>query len=70
MSVFMSNWSSQLPKTTVSVAALFSEALVIAILCATSIGFLWYNVIGCAAVVVISAASRGLPRPKDHVTDA
>jgi SSS family solute:Na+ symporter len=36
------------------VAALLSETLVITVWLATDIGFLWFNVIGCAAVVVVS----------------
>jgi SSS family transporter len=34
-----------------------AQALVIAVFATTSIGFLWYNVIGCAAVVVLSLAA-------------
>ena len=37
--------------TPVFVAALVSEAIVFAIWLGTSVGFLWFNVIGCAAVV-------------------
>jgi SSS family solute:Na+ symporter len=36
------------------VAALLSEALVITVWLATDIGFLWFNVIGCAGVVSVS----------------
>ena len=38
----------------VFLAALLSEAAVIAVWLATDIGFLWFNVIGCALVVAIS----------------
>jgi SSS family solute:Na+ symporter len=40
--------------TSVFVAALISEALVIACFEFTDIGFLWYNVIGCALVAALS----------------
>jgi len=40
--------------TPVFVAALLSEALVIAAWWTTSIGFLWFNVIGCALVLGLS----------------
>ncbi len=35
-------------------AVLVAQALVIAVFIASDIGFLWYNVIGCAAVVVLA----------------
>jgi hypothetical protein len=37
--------------TPVFIAAILSEALVIGVWLTTDIGFLWFNVIGCAAVV-------------------
>jgi Na+/proline symporter len=37
-------------------ATLFAQALVIAVFLKSSIGFLWYNVIGCAALVIVAAA--------------
>jgi SSS family transporter len=43
--------------TPVFVAALVSEALVLAVWRGTEIGFLWFNVIGCAAVLALSGAS-------------
>jgi Na+/proline symporter len=53
----------------VFVAALLSEALVIVLFLRTNVGFLWYNVIGCAAVVLISAtASAFLPRARGAAT--
>jgi len=53
----------------VFVAALLSEALVIVLFLRTNVGFLWYNVIGCAAVVLISAtASALLPRARGPAT--
>jgi Na+/proline symporter len=55
--------------TAVFVAALLSEALVIVLFLRTNVGFLWYNVIGCAAVVLISAtASTFLPRAPGAAT--
>jgi SSS family solute:Na+ symporter len=42
--------------TPVFLAALLSEALVVAVWRGTSIGFLWFNVIGCAAVVGLALA--------------
>jgi len=42
--------------TPVFVAALISEAIVLAVWLRTSLGFLWFNVIGCAAVVGLSLA--------------
>jgi SSS family transporter len=45
--------------TPVFIAALLSEALVIAVFAFTSVGFLWYNVIGCAAVMLLSLILDG-----------
>jgi Na+/proline symporter len=36
------------------VATLAAQAIVVAVFALSSIGFLWYNVIGCAAVIAIS----------------
>jgi len=41
--------------TAVFVAALLSEAIVVAVFAFTGVGFLWYNVIGCAAVLLLSS---------------
>src|SRR5581483_7886713 len=41
-------------RTAVFVATLIAQAAVVAVFAASNIGFLWYNVIGCAAVVVLS----------------
>ena len=41
--------------TAVFVAALISQALVLALFYSTSIGYLWYNVIGCIVVLSLSA---------------
>ena len=48
--------------TAVFCAALVSEALVLAIFLRTNIGFLWYNVIGCAGVMLISASVTSVVR--------
>ncbi|MEA2698308.1 MAG: hypothetical protein QOI66_2579 [Myxococcales bacterium] len=45
--------------TPVFVAALLSEALVIVVFAFTRVGFLWYNVIGCAAVMLLSLILDG-----------
>jgi Na+/proline symporter len=42
------------------VAVLAAEAAVVAVWQGTSIGFLWYNVVGCAVVVVIALGSLAL----------
>ena len=49
----------RLRATPVFVAALLSEILVIALWTWTSIGFLWFNVIGCAAVLALSFVIGG-----------
>ncbi len=41
--------------TPVFVAAIVSEALVIGLWLGTNIGFLWFNVIGCGAVLFLSS---------------
>jgi hypothetical protein len=46
--------------TPVFVAALLSEAVVIAVFAFTRVGFLWYNVIGCAAVMLLSLILDGV----------
>jgi solute:Na+ symporter, SSS family len=50
--------------TAVFAAAVVSQAIVVLVFAATSIGFLWYNVIGCAAVLVLALAIEGFgPKP-------
>ncbi|MGZ3429730.1 MAG: sodium:solute symporter family transporter, partial [Polyangia bacterium] len=50
--------------TTAFVAVVAAEAAVIAVWLGSSIGFLWYNVVGCGVVVAVSLAGRALsPRP-------
>jgi SSS family solute:Na+ symporter len=41
--------------TAVFVAAIFAEAAVVACYALTAISFLWYNVVGCVAVVLLAA---------------
>ena len=45
----------RLRATPVFVAAIVSEVLVIGLWLATKIGFLWFNVIGCGAVLLLSS---------------
>ena len=53
----------------VFVAALVAEAVVIACFKLTAISFLWYNLIGCAAVVLIGLALSWVwPRRTPAVT--
>jgi SSS family transporter len=56
----------RMKSTPVFVAALLSEGLVISLWLTTSIGFLWFNVIGCAAVLglgtIVSATSASVSR--------
>jgi SSS family transporter len=47
--------------TAVFLAALLSEALVLFLFLRTNVSFLWYNVVGCAAVMLISATATKLP---------
>jgi SSS family transporter len=50
--------------TPVFIAAIVSQAAVVAVFALTSIGFLWYNVIGCALVLAVALAIQGVrPRP-------
>jgi hypothetical protein len=50
-----------LPKaraTPVFVAAILAEAVVFALWLGSDVGFLWFNVIGCAIVLAFAAALR------------
>ena len=48
----------------VFIAAVISQATVVVLFLASSIGFLWYNVIGCTLVVALSLAIQvAMPRP-------
>jgi len=46
------------------IAAILAEALVVTLFFTTSIGFLWFNVIGCAAVCGLSLALQALSAPR------
>jgi SSS family solute:Na+ symporter len=56
-------FAPRLRATPVFVAAILSEVVVFVLWLATSVGFLWFNLIGCAAVLLLSAlfslGSRG-----------
>ncbi|MCU1279266.1 MAG: solute/sodium symporter family protein, partial [bacterium] len=50
--------------TTAFVAVVAAEAAVVSVWLGSSIGFLWYNVVGCAVVAVVSMlGARISPRP-------
>jgi SSS family transporter len=51
----MAFFSRRVRGTPVFVAALISQALVVVVWLTTSIGFLWFNVIGCASVLLLSS---------------
>ncbi len=46
--------------TPVFIAALVAQAVVAALFLASDLGFLWYNVVGCAIVVVVSLALESM----------
>jgi len=48
--------------TPVLLAALVAQATVLALFFASDIGFLWYNVIGCATVVGVSVLTEVVRR--------
>lgn len=48
--------------TAAFVATLVAQAAVVVVFATTSVGFLWYNVIGCGAVVVVALVAQGLLR--------
>ncbi len=52
-------FSRRVRGSAVFTAALISQALVIGVWLATSVGFLWFNVIGCASVLILSLALNG-----------
>jgi Na+/proline symporter len=47
------------------IATLAAQAIVVAVFLGSSIGFLWYNVIGCGAVVAIALALNAVPRTRE-----
>jgi Na+/proline symporter len=55
--------------TPVFIAALVAQALVVMVYLRSTIGFLWYNVIGCAGVIVVASVLNAvLPRPPPQAT--
>jgi SSS family solute:Na+ symporter len=60
----MAFFARRVRATPVFVAAIVSEAVVIAVWLGTSVGFLWFNVLGCMAVVGLGfALDASMPRP-------
>jgi solute:Na+ symporter, SSS family len=60
----MAFFARRVRATPVFVAAIASEAFVIAVWLGTSVGFLWFNVLGCMAVVGLGfALDAAMPRP-------
>ena len=55
----MAFFSRRVRATPVFLAALASQALVVVVWLTTHVGFLWFNVIGCAGVLVLSAGLNG-----------
>ena len=55
----MAFFSRRVRATPVFVAALVSQALVVVVWLTTHVGFLWFNVIGCAGVLLLSVALNG-----------
>ena len=53
----------RLRATPVFVSAIVSELLVIGLWLGTKIGFLWFNVIGCGAVLILSSLLSGSESP-------
>jgi hypothetical protein len=50
--------------TPVLVGAVIAEALVVTLFFASDLGFLWFNVIGCATVVGVSALVQAMIPPR------
>jgi hypothetical protein len=57
---FFMRWIASTP---VFIAALISQALVLVLYFVSSLGFLWYNVVGAAVVVVLAALFQLFVRP-------
>ena len=55
--------------TPVLIAAFVAQGVVVALFLTSDIGFLWYNVIGCAIVVVLSSVIEWL-RPRKHALES
>jgi len=56
-------FAPRLRATPVFIAAILSEVLVVSLWLTTSVGFLWFNLIGCAAVLALASA-LGVTRPR------
>lgn len=57
--------------TPVLVGAIVAQTLVVVLYLTTQLGFLWYNVIGCAAVVLVALPVQALgPAPAAHADPA
>ena len=53
----------------VCLAAVIAQALVIAMYFSLNIGYLWYNLIGCAACIAFSVALQALLPPRAHADE-
>ncbi len=56
--------------TAVFLAAAIAEALVIVMYFSLNIGYLWYNIIGCAACVAFSLALQAVLPPRVHADES
>lgn len=56
----------QVTSTSVFIAALIAEAIVLTCFWKTNIGFLWYNVIGCGAVLILSILITAIMTKKNN----
>jgi Na+/proline symporter len=56
--------------TPVLAGAIVAQALVIILFVASNLSFLWYNVIGCAAVVVVSLVVQAFEKPAPRIPPA
>jgi Na+/proline symporter len=71
LGVFLAGWIlTRVRGTAVFIATLLAQALVVALWLGTSLSFLWYNVAGCAAVLVFSLALQaGMPAERECSPD-
>jgi hypothetical protein len=57
--------------TAVFIAAIAAEAVVVGVFLGTNVSFLWYNVIGCACVMLLSEILQvALPRKQERASAA
>jgi Na+/proline symporter len=56
--------------TPVLVGAVVAQALVVTLFLTSELGFLWYNVIGCATVVVVSLIVQAFEKPAPRIPPA